>query len=415
MKHSNITGMCLIGGTLAAFAPAPGAEAAAAGAETAAPGFEVYGAVQLDYIQNFRRADPDWTAALRPSRIPTTKGQFGSDGEATLSVRQTKFGVRAFAPAGPHDLTSQFEFDLFGVGDNAGETTFRLRHAWAAWGPVLVGQTNSLFMDADLFPNVVDYWGPTGMVFVRNPQIRLTVVDKAAFKFAVAIEKPSEDIDVGRIRQIDPDLAANLRDVTPLPDFTAQARYVGDWGHVQLSGLLTKLAVETVGTPDNQPRASRLGWGLNLGTSFNVAKSTTLRAGVVYGHGIASYMNDGGTDLAPRTVPVGPGLALGLEPQAVPLLGIIAYVDHRWSKSFTSALGYSMTRVENTNFQTASAYHKGEYASGNLLWEALPHILVGGELLYGKRTDNNGATGDDLRTQLTFKANFSSNDLFKPK
>jgi hypothetical protein len=194
---------------------------------------------------------------------------------------------------------------------------------------------------------------------------------------------------------------------------TAQARYVGDWGHVQLSGLLTKLAFETIGTPENKPKDSRIGWGFNLGTSFNVTKTTTLRAGVVYGHGIASYMNDGGTDLAPRTVPVGPGLALGIEAEAVPLLGIIAYVDHRWSKSLTSALGYSLTRVENTNFQTASAYHKGEYASGNLLWEPMRNILVGGEMLYGKRTDNGGATGDDIRTQLTLKASFSSNDLFK--
>ncbi|PZN97662.1 MAG: hypothetical protein DCF31_00465 [Alphaproteobacteria bacterium] len=365
-------------------------------------------------MQNFRRADPDWTAALRPSRIPTTKGQFGSDGEATLSARQTRFGVRASAPAGSQALTSQFEFDLFGVGDDAGKTTFRLRHAWASWGPLLAGQTNSLFMDADLFPNVVDYWGPTGMVFVRNPQIRLTFVDRSGFKLAVAIETPNTDIDVGQIREIDPDLGANLRDVTPLPDVTAQARYVGDWGHVQLSGLLSKLAAETIGTPDNRPRASRLGWGLNLGTSFNISSATTLRAGVVYGHGIASYMNDGGTDLAPRTVAVGPGLALGLEPEAVPLLGIIAYVDHRWSKTLTSALGYSMTRVKNTNFQTGAAYHKGEYASGNVLWEPMRNLLVGGEVMYGKRTDNNGASGDDIRTQLTFKASFSSNDL-KPR
>ncbi len=270
-------------------------------------------------------------------------------------------------------------------------------------------------MDADLFPNVVDYWGPTGMVLVRNPQIRLTIANKNGLSFAVAIETPNTDVDVGQIREIDPDLAANLRDVTPLPDLTAQARYVGDWGHVQLSGLLTKLAVETLGTPDNQPRASRIGWGINLGTSFNVASSTTLRAGVVYGHGIASYMNDGGTDLAPRTVPVGPGLAVALEPEAVPLLGIIAYVDHRWSKSFTSALGYSMTRVDNTNFQTASAYHKGEYATGNLLWEPMANVLVGGELMYGKRTDNDGRSGDDLRTQVTFKASFSSNDLNKAR
>ena len=368
---------------------------------------EVYGSIQLDVISNFRRADPDWAAALRPSKIPTTKGLFGSNGDTDLSVRQTRLGARAKLPAGRHDLTGQFEFDLFGVGPDAGKTTYRFRHGWAAWGPLLVGQTNSLFMDADLFPNVIDYWGPTGMVFVRNPQVRVTLVDRSGFTVAVAIEKPNTDVDAGNIREIDPTLGANIQSRTPLPDFTAQAHYAADWGHVQLATLLTDLAYETRDTPGNRPRDSKLGWGVNLGASFDVTAVTTLRAGIVYGHGIASYMNDGGTDLAPKIIAAAPGL----EAKAVPLLGIIAYVDHRWSKSLTSALGYSLTQVDNTSFQSASAYHKGQYASGNLLWQPLSKILVGSELLYGKRTDNAGATGEDLRIQITVKASFSSNDV----
>lgn len=374
---------------------------------SATPTFEAYGSIQLDMISNFRRADPDWVAALRPSKIPTTKGQFGSNGDTDLSARQTRLGIRTTIPAGRHDLTGQFEFDLFGVGPDAGKTTYRFRHGWVAWGPMLVGQTNSLFMDADLFPNVIDYWGPTGIVFVRNPQVRVTVVDRPDFKIAVAIEKPNTDVDVGDIREIDPALGANIQSRTPLPDFTAQARYAADWGHVQLSTLLTKLAYETRNTPDNRPRDSKLGWGVNLGVSFDVAQFTTMRAGIVYGHGIASYMNDGGTDLAPKIIAAAPGL----EAKAVPLLGISAYVDHRWSKTFTSALGYSLTRVDNTSFQSASAYHEGQYASGNLLWQPVSQILVGSELLYGKRTDKDGRTGDDLRVQITFKGSFSSNDF----
>ena len=69
---------------------------------------------------------------------------------------------------------AKFEFDLFGVGEDAGQTTIRIRHAYASWGPFLAGQTNTLFMDGDLFPNTIDYWGPAGMVFLRNPQLRWT-------------------------------------------------------------------------------------------------------------------------------------------------------------------------------------------------------------------------------------------------
>jgi len=29
-------------------------------------------------------------------------------------------------------------------------------------------------MDIDVFPNTIDYWGPSGMVFYRNVQMRWT-------------------------------------------------------------------------------------------------------------------------------------------------------------------------------------------------------------------------------------------------
>jgi len=42
---------------------------------------ELYGFVQLDAIQDFKRVNPDWDATLRPSRIPTEKGEFGGNGQ----------------------------------------------------------------------------------------------------------------------------------------------------------------------------------------------------------------------------------------------------------------------------------------------------------------------------------------------
>ena len=46
---------------------------------------ELYGFAQFDAIQDFNRVNPDWEAALRPSRIPTTEGLYGSDGQTILS------------------------------------------------------------------------------------------------------------------------------------------------------------------------------------------------------------------------------------------------------------------------------------------------------------------------------------------
>ena len=380
---------------------------------------EVYGFLQLDAIQDFDRVHPDWDATLRPSRIPTVEGQYGSDGQFVASVRQSRLGVRTNGEIAGKPYEARFEFDLYGTGVDAGQTTMRVRHMYGRWGPILAGQTNSLFMDGDIFPNVVDYWGPAGMVFVRNPQIRITPYDRDGLKFAVALEHPSDDIDPGSIRLVSPEVADGLRPNEELPDLTAQVRYAGDWGHIQLAGVARKIGYDTVGTVDNEPQGSEFGWGLDLTGSAKFGLAT-FRGGLVYGEGIASYMNDGGMDLAPAAAlgpvpPIFPPPPISgtlISAEAVPLLGVSAYVDLQWSPQFTSSVGYSFTEVDNTNFQDPTAFHKGEYASANLLYQPDPHFLGGLELLWGQRTDNDGAQGDDIRLQSTFKFTFSSKDVW---
>jgi len=374
---------------------------------------ELYGFVQLDAIQDFKRVNPDWDATLRPSRIPTEKGQFGGNGQSVFSVRQSRLGAKATGTLAGKPYEAKFEFDLFGTGVDAGQTTFRVRHMYAKWGPFLAGQTNTLFMDGDIFPNVLDYWGPAGMVFVRTPQIRWTFLDRDGWTAAVALEHPSDDIDPGNIRLIDENVAANIQSNEELPDLTAAVRYGGSWGHVRLAGMLRRIGYDTRGTDGNEPDGQETGWGVNATTAFKLGFATP-RLGVVYGRGIATYMNDGGMDLAPSvsTIFEPPSVILVPEAEAVKLLGVSAYVDLQWTKKLSSALGYSFTKVDNTNFQEATAFHKGEYASANLLYTPADNVLAGLEFLWGRRTDNDGDQGSDTRLQASFKWSFSSNNIW---
>lgn len=373
--------------------------------------FEIYGFAQADYVQDFKRVDPAWDDTLRPSKI-ATNGQFGSNGQSIISVRQSRFGVQAQQPVGGHDLFVKFEFDLFGVGVDEGQTTFRLRHAYGSWGPLLVGQTNSLFMDGDIFPNTIDYWGPAGMVFLRNPQIRYTY-KTGPHKLSVALEKPGNDIDPGSIREFDPDLGSAIKNDEKVPDVTAQYRYDGDWGHVQLAGILRRVGFETVGAIGNEPRGHKTGWGVDLTSNIKVFSKDVIHLGAVYGKGIASYMNDGGTDLGPsgELVILPDGTLTGLRASVVPLLGLTAYYDHYWSDEWSSSIGWSQTKVDNTSFQETTAFQTGQYASVNLLWTPAKRIMMGAEYLWGQREDNNGAKGDDSRLQFSFKYAFSSDDF----
>ncbi|HTW33280.1 MAG TPA: DcaP family trimeric outer membrane transporter [Rhizomicrobium sp.] len=374
------------------------ATAGPAHADTATS-MQIYGFGEADYIYDSKRLDPNWESAFRPSKIATPDGEFGSDGQSDVSVKQSRFGVSGSHPTDTDfgDVSFKFEFDLFGVGADEGQTTFRLRHAYGEWGPLLAGQTNSVFMDINVFPNVIDYWGPAGMVFLRTPQLRYTPYRTEHSHFAFAIERPSNDIDPGTIRELDPDLGNNIENDEKMPDFTMHYYTSDSWGHAQLAGILRRVGYDTLGTADNEPKGAQLGWGVNASGHLNVFDKDKLIAQVVHGDGIASYMNDGGVDLSAKGIPG------AIEPEAVPLTGVVAYYDRTWNDSFTSSLGYSFTRVDNANLQEPSAFHEGQYASVNLLWTPTKDILIGGELLWGKRTNFDGATGDDVRFQFSVK------------
>ena len=131
---------------------------------------EIYGHVMTDAGYQIKTADPNWFDVLRVTKLPTFHGQFAPDGNTYFSVRQTRFGVKSNTPTKIGNLFTQFEFELFGTGADAGQTTFRLRHAYGQIGKFGAGQYWSPFMDVDVFPNTLEYWGPSGMVFFRNIQ-----------------------------------------------------------------------------------------------------------------------------------------------------------------------------------------------------------------------------------------------------
>jgi DcaP outer membrane protein len=201
------------------------------------PRIDIYGFVQADFIYDFNRVDPTYNAGLRPSTIPVGDANLvGMDGETIFSVRQTRFGVNGFIPTDMGEAKTKFEFDLFGIGADAGQTTIKLRHAYGEIGQFLAGQTYSLFMDADITPNTLDFWGPSGEISFRTIQVRWTFLNAKGSKVAVSLEAPGASIDAGNTNVIDPNL--NVTSWNKYPDLIGKYRMDGDWGHFQAAGIL---------------------------------------------------------------------------------------------------------------------------------------------------------------------------------
>lgn len=73
---------------------------------------DIYGHAMLDMgCQN----DPDWFDVVRPTKLPSYKGEFGNDGNFFSGVRQSRLGISTLTPTQLGDLKTIFEFELFGV------------------------------------------------------------------------------------------------------------------------------------------------------------------------------------------------------------------------------------------------------------------------------------------------------------
>jgi hypothetical protein len=118
-------------------------------------------------------------------------------------------------------------------------------------------------------------------------------------------------------------------------------------------------------------------------------------------------MNDAPVDIGiERTNSSNPRIPIKGVP--LPVFGFMAYLDHKWNDHFASSIGYSMLNISNSNGQTADAFRKGHYASGNLLYYPVPNVMIGTEVIYGQR-DNflDGFKSNDTHLQFSFKYNFS--------
>ena len=226
----------------------------------------------------------------------------------------------------------------------------------------------------------------------------------------IALERPGNDIDPGNLRLIEGLEGLEVQNDEELPDLTAQFRHGGDVGPRAGGRRSCARSVSSCASDDGDEwvEGSETGWGVHLATAVNVATQDKLMLQVVHGEGIASYMNDGGMDLAPRATYDTGGVLVDVEAQAIPLTGVLAYYDHFWNDRWSSSVGYSYTEVDNTNFQDDDTFHKGDYASTNLLYYPADNLMFGAEVLWGKRSNNDGASDDDVRVQFTAKFTFGT-------
>jgi len=374
----------------------------ASGARAEEAKTDIYGYVMMDAGYNSIAIDPAWFDVQRPTKLPSVDKQFGDKGNTFFSARQTRFGVKSWLPTSRGTLKTIFEWEMFGVGVDAGQTTIRLRHAYGELGKFGAGQYWSPFMDIDVFPNTIEYWGPNGMAFFRNVQIRYMPIQKGDHhRMTIALERPGASGDQGAYAG-----RVELPPITPrfpLPDLSAEYRAPLGKGYVELAGIVRDIQWEDNDGVPPDISGGVTGWGFNLSSNIHAGEDNIFRLSALYGEGIENYLNDAPVDVAIKTAP--PAVPEG---KALPVTGLVAFLDHTWSKMASSSVGYSYVHIDNSEGQLDDAFKNGHYALANVLFYPATNVMAGVEGGWIRRENfRDGFSSDDTHIQVSARYNFS--------
>lgn len=358
---------------------------------------EVSGYIKGDLIFDL---DADVGDSFTASSIPAD-GTVAADRNphTRFHAKQSRLRVRTTTPMdNGKDLKTHLEGDFLGAGGNqsfSNSTTFRLRHAYASYGGLLVGQTWSNFMDFVAYPTTVDFFGPAGKSFVRQGQIRWTTPNG----FSVSLENPETDGlgAAGRLGESRGGIGSD-----ELPDLTVAWRGGpgGAGGSYEFAGLLRQLGVNGVAPAGSALAGTRIdddevGWGVNLAGGWTFG-DTTLSASTTFGEGIGRYIINGfANDVFVNT---------DGSIEAVESLSVNAAIHHSWSPTSSSLLAFG--HFENDDPTRSNGIDEINTVHLNYMWNPYPSTTFGIEAIYGELDNADGTSGDATRIQFGVQQNF---------
>lgn len=347
--------------------------------------FGVHGFAMLDVMHDFDAIGS--VDDFEPGTIPIGGGDNvdGAAGRTNFSFRQTRFSLESKSKVGGGRIDSFISLDFF--GGTSDDPLPRLRQGYfslvglAGGGDLLVGQAFSTFVDMAVVPDTLDYEISVGLIFKRQPLVRWNR-DLGPVTFMASVEQPETDLAAGDA-------------LTKWPDGIVALQWGGDWGHLKAGGLLRELRASL---DDGNPVASVAG-----GVTFSAVLNTTgagdtLGIQITGGKGLGRYLEESMADgtINPITGELDIFDHLG---------GVITY-RHFWAGRLRSSATYSWARVDIGDIVAPEGLRSVKYASGNLIWSPYDKVDFGLEFMWGKRENQDAASGTARRIQFSGKYSF---------
>ena len=371
--------------------------------------FKYGGFVQLDMLaSSYSQGRPSNNLIedfLVPSLIPVEPAAGPSDNyESTnLHAKSSRFYFTTSTPTDAGTISTRIELDhvLSAQGNEriSNSWSSRMRHAFVKWEygqnrSLMAGQSWSTFFNVSALPNLIDFVGPVGTLFNRQPQIRWT-----SGGLQLALENPATRLN----QHIDGVNSTRLDDAETMPDLVA--RYNGKAGDLNwsLSGIARELAYEARASSAVEIASdSAYGYGLSLSGKWSLSNKNDLRFMLNYGDALGRYLglnayNDGYIDENGKI-------------QTIDQLGIVLAYQHHWTPKWRSTFSLSATEADNpdlSEFAGADSLAKAYQSFHvNLNYLPAPRLQLGGEFIYANKELENGRDGGMSRLQFAMKYAF---------
>jgi hypothetical protein len=355
-------------------------------------------------FSSYSDATPPQNSLMRQFYVPTGisvgDGSGDSDMTADFQARETRINFRADTKtAGGDTITAFIEMDFFTHGDGneiiSNSFSPRLRHAFLKYNKWTFGQTWSTFQDVGALPEALDFVGPAeSTTFIRQAMIRYTTGG-----LELAAENP-EPFVAGAPSPFPPGtgVATPRPGYDTIPDLIGRYTFkFGDKGsYLKVAGLYRNIKLYQ---DENGVQADTTAWGVSASTKLMFGNGADLRAMVTVGDGVGRYIGLG--FVRDGYVDVNNDIA------TAEALAYFVALRLPFGNGWRTNIMYGSTSIDYDNDALAQGLNdSGSSIHWNLIYNILPKLDVGAEIMYGERELVSGTDGDFTRFQFSAKYAF---------
>ena len=355
--------------------------------------FSISGYAKADFIYDLKQKDGGSIFASGLKMDPTD-----DQGHFFAHARQSRLKISASTPTVLGDLKAVIETDFFGAGGNERQSNsygLRLRTAYAQIGGLLAGQYWSNFGTLAALPSTLDFSGPVGVVFMRQPQVRWTQSIDDKLSFSASLENAEASTN-GIINQ---PAGASSSFIDRLPDGVVALEYNDDWGQFRMSALGRQLT-----SPDD--KADEIAYGINVSGIYAAWPGGNILGSFTYGDGIGRYIYDSAGkaviyDYDKRTL------------ETIKTYGMFAGVNHKFTDTVMGQVVVGRHQISDAHRLEADfgRYHPNAFKRVNtvhtsVFWSPLSRLTIGGEVIYYDKEVASGDKIENIRLQTSVQVSF---------